>query len=386
MGFLSGRAAFMRFKVNGQAPRKFGDEHLDLLDKHSAIRSRLGASDGTSVGWVGGDHILDVDFADEKNLAADSLVFGLKVETNKLPGELMHAYYANTLRDLARRNDSGQPSAKQKKEAKQEAREKLEDEAKDGRFIKRKAIPVLWDRLSNEVLFGSPTAPHVDRLCSLFEQTFKLELQCVTAGPRAFHLAEARGQTRAADDSKPSAFVAGATSNGIAWIADANKRDFLGNEFLAWLWFRTETDSDTFTLADKSEVTLMLTRSLSLDCPRGQTGNIEVAHEGPSRQGEARFAIRAGKLPRKVGLTMVRNDQQCELTLAAETLAVSAAKLPPASEEALAGGSRALLEERIGRLRDLIETLDLLYDAFGRIRFGREWEAELRGMQQWLKK
>jgi hypothetical protein len=385
MGFLSGRAAFLRFKVSGSAPREFTEDHLDLLDRNSAMRSKIGSADGTSIGWVGGDHILDVHFTDEKNLAADAMVFGMKLETNKLPGELLHAYYANGLRDRARRNESGVASAKQKKEAKEEAKEKLEDEAKDGRFIKRKAIPVLWDRLSNEVLFGSPTLAHVDRMCNLFEKTFERQLQCVTAGPRSFHLAEVRGQTRAVDDSKPSAFVPGA-SKDIAWIADESSRDFLGNEFLAWLWYFAETKSDTIKVLDDSEITFMLARSLSLDCPRGQTGHVDVAHEGPSRQGEARYAIRSGKLPRKVGLTMVRNDQQYELTLAAETLGVSAAKLPPASEEALAGGSRVLLEERISRLRDLIETLDLLYDAFGKIRFGREWEAELKGMQQWLKK
>jgi len=42
-------------------------------------------------------------------------------------------------------------------------------------------------------------------------------------------------------------------------------------------------------------------------------------------------------------------------------------------------------EDRTAKLRDFIESLDLLYDAFGRIRFGKEWEKELREMQKWLK-
>ena len=68
----------------------------------------------------------------------------------------------------------------------------------------------------------------------------------------------------------------------------------------------------------------------------------------------------------------MRHSAQYELTLQAETLAVSAAKLPPAEEK-----DRAALEERIGQIRHLGETLDLLYDAFTRRRLGAGWPAEL---------
>ena len=50
------------------------------------------------------------------------------------------------------------PSARQKREARDTARQRLEDEAKDGRFLRRKAVPVLWDALSNELLVGSTSA------------------------------------------------------------------------------------------------------------------------------------------------------------------------------------------------------------------------------------
>src|SRR5919204_4649540 len=186
------------------------------------------------------------------------------------------------------------------------------------------------------------------------------------------------------DDSSPSAFVPGTTPEDVAWIADESSRDFLGNEFLLWLWYATDTGSDTFALADGSEVTAMLARTLTLECPRGQTGHETITHEGPTRLPEARRAIQAGKLPRKAGLTLVRHDRQYELALHAETLAVGGAKLPPPPEDV--GDARAKLDERADQVRGLIETLDLLYDAFGKKRFGREWEEELAGMQKWLKR
>jgi hypothetical protein len=185
------------------------------------------------------------------------------------------------------------------------------------------------------------------------------------------------------DDAAPSAFVPGVSPTEVAWIADESSRDFIGNEFLLWLWYHTDVQSDTVALADKSEVTLMLARTLTLECPRGVTGHETITHEGPTRLPEARRAIQSGKLPRKVGLTLVRHGEQYELALHAETLAVGSAKLPPPDEDADARGK---LDGRADQIRALIETLDLLYEAFGRKRFGKDWEPELLAMQKWLKR
>ena len=72
----------------------------------------------------------------------------------------------------------------------------------------------------------------------------------------------------------------------------------------------------------------MVAKTLTLDCPRGETGRDCLTNEGPTRLPEAFRALQAGKLPRKAGLIVVRHGQQYELTLQAETLAVSGANLP----------------------------------------------------------
>lgn len=383
MGFYTGRATFLRFKVNGPAPRMFDDEQIERLKDRMAGRQRIASADGVETGWTAGEHVLDTDFGLEKNIINDTLTFDLRVDTDKLPGDLLRAYYAVELKALSKNNPSGFASARQKREAKEIARERLEQEAKDGRYKKRKCVPVLWDRLSNEVLFGATSLSQVDRLCSLFETTFGSTLECVTAGRRAYQLSEVNARTRLVDDSAPSAFVPNVTPSDVAWIADESSRDFIGNEFFLWLWYYTDVDSDTIKLADDSEVTLMLARTLNLECPRGVTGHETISHEGPTRLPEARRAIQSGKLPRKVGLTLVRHGEQYELTLHAETLGVGGAKLPPPDEGADARGK---LDDRANQLRALIETLDLLYNAFCEKRFGKDWEAELSGMQKWLKR
>jgi hypothetical protein len=380
MGFLWGRVNFTRYQVGGKALKHFAGEHLERLSAHAIGRQRMASADGSMAGWVAGDHILDTRFDLAKNIVNDALHFALRVDTVKLPADLLRAYTLMELDALSADNPSGLPSARQKREARAAARERLESEARDGRFVRRQAYPVLWDSQSGELLVGTTAAGAIDRLHGLFQQTFGRDLEPVYAGRRAYLLAETRRQTRGVDDARPTPFAAGATS-AVAWILDEASRDFLGNEFLLWLWYTLATQSDTLTLADGSEAAVMLSRTLVLECPRGQTGQQTIRSEGPTRLPEALRAVQAGKLPRKAGLTIVRHDQQYELTLQAETLTVSGAKLPaPEAEE-----ERAQVEERVQQLRNLIETLDLLYDAFCRGRLGADWRKEATRMQKWVR-
>ncbi len=382
MGFFSGRVAFTRFRVKGPAPGMFTDEHLDRLRAHTIGKQRVASADGVEVGWGGGEHILDTTFDLAKNIVNDTLHFSIRLDAVKIPGDLLRAYAAIELEALASKNPNGRPTNRQRREAKETARQRVEDEAKDGRYLKRKSYPVLWDAHSHELLVGATSASVFERLHPLFEHTFGVGFEPLTAGTLAYRLAEPRGQGRGVDDARLSPFVPSVSPEEASWVMDEGSRDFLGNEYLLWLWFTLENDSDAVKLSDGTEVTVMLAHSLALECPRAQTGKESITHEGPTRLPEARRAVQAGKLPRKAGLIVVRHDAQYDLTLNAETLAVSGARLPApeASEE------RARLEERVTQIRHLIETLDLLYDAFGQKRNGDDWARELPRVQKWLQR
>jgi len=380
VGFLTGRVTAARHRVAGRAPRTFGPEHLEKLAAHAIGKQRVASGDGVEVGWIAGDHILDTTFELAKNIVDDALHFEMRIDQQKIPGDLLRAYTQVELQALAGNNPSGQASTRQKREARANARERLETEAADGRYLRRKSVPLLWDAQTNELLAGTTSTTAMDRLHALFQETFERGFELNGAGRQAFQQAEGRGQTRGVDDATPAPFVASQTLSEVAWQPDAAGRDFLGNEFLLWLWYVLDQESDTLQLADKSEATVMLTRTLQLECPRGETGKESITSDAPTRLPEARRAIQLGKLPRKVGMTVVRHDRQYELTLHAETLAITGAKLPAPEED----NDRARLEARIGNLRHLLETLDLLYDAFGTRRFGAHWNKDLGRLQKWL--
>jgi hypothetical protein len=382
MSFFTGRVSCTRYRVAGKSPRLFGPEHLQRLSKHLIGKQKIASGDGIEAGWIAADHILDTRFDLDKNIINDVLHFALRIDSQKVPADLLRAYLQVELEGLASGNPTGRSSAGQKRQARETARQRLEAEAADGRFLRRKAYPVLWDAQSNELLVGTTSVTAIGRLHTLFQQTFDRSFEPLGAGRQAFLHAQTRNQTRGVDDATPAAFVPGISPAELAWLPDETNRDFLGNEFLLWLWYVLDAESDTLVLTDKSEATVMLARTLVLECPRGQTGKESIISDGPSHLPEAHRAIQAGKLPRKAGLTVVRHDQQYELTLHAESLAITGARLPlPEAED-----DRARLEERVTQVRHLLETMDLLYDTFGQHRFGNGWSKELAKIQKWLQR
>jgi len=378
MGFLTGRVSCLRFRVERSAPKLFGPEQLERLEERAIGKQRTAAKDGVESGWLAGDDILDTTFDLAKNIVNDALHFSLRIDTQKLPGDLLRAYTRIELQALAAENPTGRPSLRQKREAREAARAKLEDEARDGRFLRRRAYPVLWERLSNTLLVGTTSANIVQRLVTLFQETFQAALTFCDAGFQARQLAKDDGL----EGLEPSSFQAGVDRAAVAWVGDPATGNYLGNEFLLWLWYVLDVEEDTLRLADGSEATVMLARTMVLECPKAVSGSESIRSDAPGRLPEARRAIQVGKLPRKVGLTVARHGQQYDLTLQAETLGLSGARLPTSEES----DDRQRAEERVEHLRQLLETIDLLYGAFLKRRLSGDWPHELERMQRWLQR
>ena len=388
MGFLNGRVTFTRYRVSGSSPLPFADDLLAMAVQHAVGRhGSADPTDGVSTGWSGGDHVLDLTIDLAKNVVNDALHLAIRIDTDKIPGSLLKAYTQIETEALAKLNPSGHATKAQRQEAKEAARLRAEAEAADGRFRRLNHYPVLWDGQTGVLYAGTTSTTVLERLGTLFRETFDRNLEPITAGSLATSLAgpdaDNRNQERLAEGTL--SFLGGEQSglSTVTWAENApNMLDHLGNEFMVWLWHALQNDSDTVQLADGSEVAVMLTKTLTLDCPRGETGRDSLTDEAPTRLPEAFRALQSGKLPRKAGLILVRHGVQYELTLQAETLAVSGALIPKPEDEKLAASEVRVA--RIDSLRHLTETLDLLFDAYCRRRAGSGWSQEVSRIRRWL--
>ena len=389
MAFLSGRVSFSRFKVVGGSPKRLDDQLLEKLRAQAIGEQRFVSADHEEVGWIGGRHLLDREFDLEKNVLLDCLHFGLRLDGGRVPPDLLRAYVQMEFDALRKDQVNSNPRAlaRLKKEAVDAARRRADRELKDGRFRRMRQFPILLDT-RRDVLYCAGTQPAVlERLHPLFKETFGKRLEPLTSGQIANDCAEEGGLARKLENLHPAAFVAhpdGEEAPGVYWTAhDPAGRDFLGNEFLLWLWYTLSEHNDTIALPDKTDASVVIVKQLTLECPWAENGKEVITSDGPTRLPESRRAIQSGKLPRKCGLIVSRQDQQYEFSLQAETFNLSAGLLPKIETN---GNPRAYFEERVEQLRHLTETIDLLFRVFLSLRVSSDWPDTLAKMQTWLRK
>ncbi len=390
MGFLNGRVTYTRYKVTGDSPLPFSDDTLEkvrqhLLGKHGSAEP----AEGVVVGWAGGDHVLDLTLDLGKNIINDALHLAIRIDTDKIPASLLKAYTQIEINARAQGNPSGVATKAQREEAKEAAKARASSEAADGRFRRHNHYPVLWDGQTQTLYVGATSNSVLERVQGLFRETFDRLLESMTAG----NLARGMSQGDPSDPdraytvvgSSPIAMAGGPSESApsVAWSGDdPGSLDYLGNEFLVWIWHVLQNDGETVKLSDGSEATVMLAKTLTLDCPRGETGRDQLTDDAPTRLPEALRALQAGKLPRKAGMIVVRHGAQYELTIQAETLAVSGAGLPKPDDDGLSRHDQKIA--RIDSLRHLTETLDLLFEAYLLRRTGTGWTDELGRIRRWL--
>lgn len=381
MAFLSGSVSFERFKVTGNAPKQFGDDQIEILQNHAIGKFQTSSEDNIHVGFLAGSHLLDTDFDLEKNLIGDALHCAIRIDTNQVPSAMKKAWLQIELAAATAESRTGRPTKVQRQEAKDFVEQRCAVEASSGKYHKMKQFPILWD-FSNEMFyFGGSSESAVGHCADLFAKAFDVELSRLTAGSIATAWADKNKSRSLLENSSPAAFHPDQEGNEYAWLnSDAANYDFLGNEFMMWLWWHLENESDTLKLEDDSEVTAMLAKTLSLECPFGAFGKETITSESPVKLLEAGHAIRSGKIPRKTGMILNRFGQQFDLVLSAETFGVSGAKIQKVDE----AQGRVIFESRIESIRSLSETVDALFHVFCKKRLAKSWNNELEKIRNWL--
>ena len=365
MSFLTGSVSAVQFSA--EWPESLTGQEAELLARFGAEPAVFG-EDGESCGWIAGRHRRDTRFGD-RNVLGDFLSFDFRRTTDKLPSALVRDYTAEALAELVAGNAEMPPTARQKREARERGQERAEEEAKDGRFQRHAVTPVVWDRKLGRVWFGSVSSAMIDRFVVLMTRTFGVEAVLVT--PAVWSNADTAGPA--------TEFVPGVTPMEYAWVPDLGRPDHLGNEFALWLLWRADRDG-----GEVGKEVAMVARSLALDCPRGQTGSETVRYEGPTRLPEVRRALQAGKLPRQMGLTVVAEGEQYELTLHVDRWAITAGRLPAAGDDLPTDQAQRQVM-RLEAVRAMLRAVESLFGTFLAVRRDSEgWTADVLELRGWL--
>jgi len=417
MSFETGRVTFTRFHVAGDAPTHVDDAFLSILSEarfreNAPGEGHIGTPDEVEAGFTTGVHLFDTQFTYEKNgygsQGSGMALFALRLDTHKVPADVKKAYKVMNELAAASGNPTGFASKSEKREARETAKEQVREELASGKYRKTKIVPILWDFANQRLLCGAAGTTVIEHLSRLMRQSFGVELDNLSAGVLAGNLIKAQGKSRDYEDLRPSAFTAppdaprtpndqdadhAAVASGagglpvLPWIAKAvDLKDYLGNEFLLWLWWHGEHAQDRSAIPTESmgEVFVALDKALDMDCAWDLTGKQTLRGENPTRLPEAADALLTGKWPRKVGMILANDEHQWELTLQGDQFIVSGAVLPEI-ESGDAATPRELIERRLELVTALSSTLDALFIAFLTRRASGPWANDRDAMKAWIK-
>lgn len=406
MPFDRGQVSFGRFAVGSPAANTVTQQHLDRLSEHTLSTTEIGAPRATESGWCAGEHMMDEAFSFEKNAfdGGSLLHAALRIDTNTVPAEVKRAIRAQQEAAVAGLNPSGRLARAQRSEVKELVEHALHDELATGKHRRSKLVPLLWDLPGRVLLSSGMGSTAIEQLGEQWRHAFDGSLRALSAGGLAHDLAVSLGRTSALENCVPSAFgpppvsagdedddAAGSQKPEVPWAAvSPEPLDFLGNEFLLWLWFVCEKREGIVEARAESGATdrlqVSMDRTLEMECAWGVTGRQTLRGDAegisPVRMREAYEALAVGKWPRKAGLLLADDSHGFSLTLQGDKWLVSGCVLPQPDEPI--EEPREQREYRLDLVRRVDGMLVGMLGAFVHLRTGDRWNDEKRQIREWV--
>jgi len=414
MAFQSGQVSFGRLAIQPGVTNIIDAEILDKLAAQTLKPTTIGAPPETESGWCAGAHVFDERFAYDKNVYASGAVawIAARIDTNRVPSEIKRAIRARETAAAIAESSGPFLSKSDKRDVRDAVERAIHEELASGRHRSSKMVELHWDAPSSTILSASNAGSTIEQLGDLWRRTFTgSNLRPLGAGALAETLLAAHTGKRFFDDLQPTPFTPPPTraraeddtqdkqTPDIPWTTGSEEpHDYLGNEFLLWLWHHWDTAKPFTTDATQTqtsdhkllaEIGVVLDKHIELDCAWGVTGKLSLRASpdgtSPFRSPEAFDALASGKWPRKLGLVIADAASQWSLSLQADRWLVSGCTLPEPPENVELESQRDAAEWRIEQIRRLDELLTVLFSAFCTQRAESTWNSRRDDIRKWIK-
>jgi hypothetical protein len=169
-----------------------------------------------------------------------------------------------------------------------------------------------------------------------------------------------------------------------------SEKRFLGQEFLTWLWYKSEERGGTVFLPGTGDIQLVFEKHMLLESGEGESLEKLICKGLQTELQEARTGLRMGKKLEQARIYLAKGDYEFRLTVGATLFEYRNVSLPrtlsPNEEAADPVAWEAKLLERIGMSEEAVHTMDELFRMFLKIRISTDWQQELAGMKRWIAK
>lgn len=170
----------------------------------------------------------------------------------------------------------------------------------------------------------------------------------------------------------------------------AEKR-FLGQEFLTWLWFKSEERGGSILLPVDGDITVVFEKHMLLESGEGESAEKLICTGLQTELQEARTGLQMGKKLEQARIVIGHMSNEYSFTLAAALMEYRNVRLPktegtekdPSSDPEEAEG---MVLERIYLFEELVRLVNELFRLYLDVRLGDQWPEELQKVRNWIEK
>ncbi|MDQ7032361.1 MAG: hypothetical protein Q9M37_06560 [Desulfonauticus sp.] len=160
----------------------------------------------------------------------------------------------------------------------------------------------------------------------------------------------------------------------------------IGEEFLTWLWFKSEMNNGLFTLEGKT-FALYFSGRIVVEGGEGESLEKTICSGEMSDLAEAKQGLKLGKKVTQARLKVEQDNLSWQLNVKAEDFSFSSFKTPKVDLKLEKGETNeGLFLEKMYLLEKCLSFFFCLFKEFISIRFNASWDQEQSQIVTWLNK
>jgi len=167
-------------------------------------------------------------------------------------------------------------------------------------------------------------------------------------------------------------------------LEKVRKTEFLGREFLVWLWFRAETQKGLSDLGEKGNCEHWFDGKITLQSENERgLETITCAGETPNMK-EARFSLSEGREIIQAAIKLDVGDNRFSFVLDSTWMNFKTFKSPKIMQDR-EDDPDGFFYEKMFLIEEAVSAVDLIYYSFLKLRLSPEWETrEGPALGKWI--
>ena len=164
-----------------------------------------------------------------------------------------------------------------------------------------------------------------------------------------------------------------------------NRYKFIGNEFLTWLWFTTDSDQYFFKTVDETITSLYVGNRIVLENNINDTSEIITIKGDDAGLEEGLLSLQKGAVVIEMNLSYKTENQEWKFTLKGESLSFSGLKVPETGPVETKDDIEGMVLEKAYLYEKPIDLVNRLFNIFLKLRSSVEWNQKtVPKIKKWI--